>query len=98
MSVIIDCESLAHHIRERRLALGLSQAQVASQVGASRQWIIDMEKGKPRAELGMALMLLSVLGLQLQLKNTHIKKRSAIDVQAGEEQIKELAAAFDFLD
>jgi HTH-type transcriptional regulator/antitoxin HipB len=31
----------------------------------SRQWIIDCEKGKPRAELGLVLRTLTALGLRL---------------------------------
>lgn len=94
---MVDSDSFAHVVRERRLALGLSQADVAAQVGASRQWVIDMEKGKPRAELGMAFRLLEVLGISLQVKTSRPRSHNVVDKQAGETQIKELAAAFDFL-
>ena len=52
-------------IRERRLAKGWDQATLAREVGVSRQWIIDIEKGKPRAELELALRALRVLGASL---------------------------------
>lgn len=94
---IVDTDTFAQVVRDRRLALGLSQAEVAAQVGASRQWVIDMEKGKPRAELGMALALLEVLGISLQVKRARQKAKVAVDTQTGEAQIQELAAAFDFL-
>ena len=52
-------------IRQRRKAVGWDQAALAQEVGVSRQWIIEIEKGKPRAELQLVLRTLNVLGLQL---------------------------------
>lgn len=33
--------------------------------GVSRRWIVDLEAGKPRAELGLVLRVLSALGIPL---------------------------------
>jgi HTH-type transcriptional regulator/antitoxin HipB len=52
-------------IRERRRALGLLQATLAKKVGVGRQWIIAIERGKRRAELGLILRTLEVLGIAL---------------------------------
>ena len=52
-------------IRQRRKALGWDQAQLAERVGVSRQWVIEVEKGKPRVELQLVLRTLNVLGLIL---------------------------------
>ena len=52
-------------IRQRRRELGLDQATLAQNVGVSRQWIIEVEAGKPRAELGLVLRTLDVLGVRL---------------------------------
>ena len=52
-------------IRERRRALDLDQAGLAGRVGASRQWIIDVEKGKPRAAMQLVLRTLAALGIEL---------------------------------
>lgn len=52
-------------VRQRRHELRIAQSTLAERVGASRQWIIDCEKGKPRAELGLVLRTLGVLGLRL---------------------------------
>jgi HTH-type transcriptional regulator/antitoxin HipB len=54
-------------IRERRKKLGLDQAALAKQVGVSRQWIVEVEKGKPRAEIGLVLRTLNALGIDLQV-------------------------------
>jgi HTH-type transcriptional regulator/antitoxin HipB len=54
-------------IRDRRRRLGLDQDQLAQRVGVSRKWLIEAEKGKPRAEIGLVLRTLDVLGLKLSL-------------------------------
>src|SRR5438876_5660048 len=52
-------------IRQRRRDLGLDQKTLADRVGVSRQWVIEVERGKPRAELALVLRTLDVLGVPL---------------------------------
>ncbi len=52
-------------IRERRRELGLGQAELAERIGVSRQWVIGVERGRARAELGLVLRALDVLGVRL---------------------------------
>lgn len=52
-------------IRERRKELGLDQKSLADKVGVSRQWIVEIEKGKPGAPIGLLLRTLSALGIAL---------------------------------
>jgi HTH-type transcriptional regulator/antitoxin HipB len=54
-------------IRDQRRRLGLDQAELAQRIGVSRKWVIDVEKGKPRAEIGLILRALDALGLRLSL-------------------------------
>jgi HTH-type transcriptional regulator/antitoxin HipB len=54
-------------VRERRRELGLNQADLAAKAGVSRQWLVAVEKGKPRVELGLVLRLLNVLGVDVWL-------------------------------
>ncbi len=54
-------------IRDRRRSLKLAQSQLAQRIGVTRQWVIDIEKGKSRAEIGLALRALDALGLHLAL-------------------------------
>lgn len=56
---------IGHAIRERRRSLALDQETLAARVCVTRQWIIDVEKGKRRAELRLVLRTLSALGLIL---------------------------------
>ena len=52
-------------IRDRRIKLGLDQKSLAQKVGVSRQWIVAAEQGKPRAEIGLFLRTIEVLGIRL---------------------------------
>ncbi len=52
-------------VRDRRRALGITQAELAERVGASREWIRLLESGKPRLELGLTLRALTALGIAL---------------------------------
>jgi HTH-type transcriptional regulator / antitoxin HipB len=52
-------------IRDYRTRLGLDQKSLAQKVGVSRQWIVDAEKGKPRAEIGLLLRTIGALGIAL---------------------------------
>lgn len=59
-------------------------------------------KGKPRAELNLALKLLQALDLQLQLQRIESVEglstaKTQADKAAAEAKIQELAKAFDFL-
>jgi HTH-type transcriptional regulator / antitoxin HipB len=52
-------------VRERRKQLNLHQAAFAKQIGVSRQWIIELEHGHARAELGLVLRALDALNIRL---------------------------------
>jgi HTH-type transcriptional regulator / antitoxin HipB len=52
-------------IRDHRNRLGIDQRSLAQKVGVSRQWIVEVEKGKPRAEIGLLLRTISALDIAL---------------------------------
>ncbi|GLR91632.1 helix-turn-helix domain-containing protein [Bradyrhizobium iriomotense] len=52
-------------IRDRRKRLKLEQSTLAKRIGVSRQWLIDVEHGHPRAELALVLRALDALGIHL---------------------------------
>lgn len=51
----------------RRVALGLSQGEVAARAGVSRKWLSDFESGKATVEVRKVLDVLEVLGLRLSV-------------------------------
>jgi len=57
-------------IRDRRTALGLDQKTLANKIGVSRQWVVEIEKGKPRAEIALVLRALDALGIPLTTGET----------------------------
>lgn len=97
MQQLSNTADFAHLVRSRRLELGLSQALLASQIGVSRQWIIDIEKGKPRAELALALAVLEALDIQLSCKMNKSVKQKSVDSEQAEEKMRALADALSFL-
>jgi HTH-type transcriptional regulator/antitoxin HipB len=52
-------------LRDRRKQLDLDQATLAKRIGVSRQWVVGIERGRSRAELGLVLRALEALGLRL---------------------------------
>jgi len=75
--LVNSINDIAAAIRGRRLKLGLSQEQLASRAGVSRQWVNELERGKPTAELGLVLGLLDALELNLELGARESAQRPA---------------------
>jgi len=67
---------LASAARGRRLDLGLSQAELASRAGVSRDWVNSFEAGKPTVELILVLKILEQLGLELDVADSADSQRS----------------------
>jgi HTH-type transcriptional regulator/antitoxin HipB len=55
-------------LRERRRELGLTQAELAERIGASRQWIIRVEQGNQRSDVGLVLKAIAALRLTLDVR------------------------------
>ena len=71
-------------IQDRRKRLGLGQAELAEKIGASRQWVVGIERGHSSAELGLALRTLDALGIRLGArdKDATPKSPSGPDIDA----------------
>ena len=69
-------------IRDRRKQSKLDQAAFAKRIGVSRQWVIQIEHGRPRAELGLVLRALDALDIQLDASpgEPHRHGPSAVDI------------------
>jgi len=68
MMRIRTAADLGAFIRGRRNKLGMDQIALAKKAGTSRKWLVEMEKGKPRAEIGLILRTLKSLGVSVDLK------------------------------
>src|ERR1700719_295457 len=72
-------------IRDTRKRLKLDQATFAKRIGVSRQWVIEIERGHPRAELALVLRAMDALNIHLdaRIDDANRRRRSgAVDLDA----------------
>lgn len=73
-------------IRDRRKRLKLDQASFAKRIGVSRQWVIEVERGHARAELGLVLRALDDLDIRLDANSeptdSRTSQETAVDINA----------------
>jgi transcriptional regulator with XRE-family HTH domain len=69
--------SLPHEIRQRRIAQGLTQQQVADAARVSRKTLSDFEAGRERITLGNLNRLLRAVGLELATREA--SRRPTLD-------------------
>ncbi len=60
-------EQLGRAIRLKRKEKGLSQSALAERLGVGRKWVLGVESGNPKAEFGLILKTLDLLGLHTSL-------------------------------
>lgn len=66
--MITDAKTFGEAIRSRRKELGYTQSFLADFSGFSVSFISDLENGKSTAELGKAIYLANLLGLDCILR------------------------------
>jgi HTH-type transcriptional regulator / antitoxin HipB len=74
---------LGAFIRERRTKLGMDQVALAEKAGTSRKWLIEVEQGKPRAEIGLILRTLKALGVSIDLQIDSLANATSNDKAAS---------------
>jgi HTH-type transcriptional regulator/antitoxin HipB len=83
---------LGAFIRERRTKLGMDQVALAEKAGTSRKWLIEVEQGKPRAEIGLILRTLKTLGVSIDLQIDSLAKATSND-RAGSTDINNVLSS-----
>ena len=68
MATAVDAADLGAAIRAARRRGGLTQAELADRAGVSRQWLVAVEKGHHRAEIGKVLAVAGVADLDLHTR------------------------------
>jgi len=66
-------ENIGRYIRKVRKKLNVTQRDLALTAGTGLRFIIDLENGKPTCQIGKALQILQVLGIQLNLSHTDVE-------------------------
>lgn len=64
---ITDAKSFGKALRDRRKVLGYTQQYISDFTGFSISFISDLERGKETAELGKAIYLANMLGLDVNI-------------------------------
>lgn len=83
-------EQLGRAVRLKRQEKGLSQSALAAQLGVERKWVIRLESGNPKAELGLVLKLLDALGLRASLGDEKPPSSSKDDRTSGPSRLEEV--------
>lgn len=65
--IIQTSEQLGAAIRLKRKEKSLTQAELAELLGAERKWVINLESGNSKAEIGLILRALEALDLRASL-------------------------------
>ena len=72
-----SAEQLGMTIRLKRKEKGLSQNRLAEMLGVERKWVLRLEAGNPKAELGLVLKTLNALSLRASLNDDRPLSREA---------------------
>lgn len=60
-------------IREKRKALGWTQAELATRSGTGERFIVELESGKPSCQLEKSLIVARTVGIEVgDLKTAHM--------------------------
>ncbi len=65
--MLLTAEQLGAAIRLKRKEKKLTQSALATLLGAERKWVINLERGNSKAEIGLVLRALQVLNLRASL-------------------------------
>ena len=65
---ITSADDFGKVIQQQRRRRGYTQAYLAEVTGFSTSFISDLENGKPTAEIGKAIFLANLLGLDVEMK------------------------------
>ncbi|HEY0970913.1 MAG TPA: helix-turn-helix domain-containing protein [Gemmatimonadales bacterium] len=73
---------LGQVIRARRRELGLTQAQLAGAIGASRKWVVALEGSGRANDLELLLRAMNALGLDLEVRTRLPARGTATDIDS----------------
>jgi HTH-type transcriptional regulator / antitoxin HipB len=64
---VLTVRDIGAMVRGRRQELGVTQAVLAGRAQVGREWLVGLERGRQRAEVGHILRVLSVLELEIDV-------------------------------
>ena len=66
-------------VREQRKIQGLTQADLATKAGVSRDWLVRLEQGHHRLELGLVMAITEALGFGVTFTAVQKSANSPLD-------------------
>ncbi|MDD6350862.1 MAG: helix-turn-helix domain-containing protein [Lachnospiraceae bacterium] len=66
---VLDPADFGRAVHNRRKELGYTQKYISEMTGISASFISDLENGKATVELGKAMMLASLMGLDITISS-----------------------------
>ena len=76
-------EQLGAAIRLKRKEKSLTQSELAKLLGAERKWVLRLESGNSKAEIGLILRAIEVLGLRASLADKGQLRRGPNDLKTS---------------
>ena len=67
MTKINDFIQLGRLVRERRKQASLTLKDAAGMVGVGVRFLSELERGKPTVQIGLAIQVLQIFGLELHV-------------------------------
>lgn len=64
---IHSAKDVGSAVRSARKERGITQAELAGYCGCGTRFISDLENGKPTAEIGKAIDVVSMLGMDIEI-------------------------------
>jgi len=74
-------EQLGAAIRLKRKEKKLTQSELATLLGAERKWVLHLESGNSKAEIGLVLRAIEILGLRASLADRGQLRRGPHDLE-----------------
>lgn len=59
--------AIGQAVRRARKAMNLRQPELAAAAGVGLRFLVELERGKPTAQLGLTLAVLQAVGLELKV-------------------------------
>jgi len=88
---------LGAFIRERRTRLGMDQIELAKKAWTSRKWLVEVEQGKPGAEVGLILRTLRSLEVSIDLGANPEADSSVVTPPPGKAKAPDINSVLDSL-
>lgn len=65
---MLDAAAIGRMIRDERKRAGLRQDELAAASGVGLRFLVELERGKPTAQIGKILAVLAALGCEVQIR------------------------------